>query len=531
MMAVRLRRVAAFVLLFSLFGALIAACGNTGGGQGGEGGAGGAGGGAGAAATTGTGGGTEGGGAAATTGAETGGAATEATAAGGGAETGGAAATTAAGGGTEAGATTAAGGAGAGATTAAGGAGGGAAQAAECPSTAQGASITMWSPLTGPDGKFMTDLANRFSQDNPQGIKVQHLPQPEYLQKLNTAAAGKSLPEMTVIRADDIAEMAARNVLKPMSEAALGAAGGSAVAGEFPEQVWNIGEYKGQRYAFPLDVHPLVLYYNKDLFKAAGLPEPGKEPMSGADFEKAAEALNKNGVAGWAIGTLFSADTLFQTLLRQYGGTVTNQDGTEAAYNSEQGVRALTYIKDMKAKYTPQVSGAGDPEAKLFQQGKAGMVLHGPWHISDMQKLPFVGFAPVPKWGDQYAVWGGSHQLGLTTDDPAKQAAAGCWISWLSTNSVEWAKAGQLPVRESARQGNALETAAAPIAAIAAEAEAVVMLPSVPGIGASTIGEASKSIAAVLAGQQQDVKKALDDAANRSNQLLKQNAQRYAGGQ
>ena len=413
--------------------------------------------------------------------------------------------------------------------TAAGGAAAAVAEAPACPSTAQGQQITMWSPLTGPDGKFMTDLATRFSQENEQGITVQHLPQPEYLQKLNTAAAGQALPEMTVVRADDIAEMAARNVLKPMSEEALAAVGGSDIGGQFPEQVWNVGEYRGNRLAVPLDVHPLVLYYNKDLFQQAGLEEPGTEPMTREEFEQAAEALNKDGVAGWAIGTLFSADTLFQTLVRQYGGQLYNEDGTEVAYNSEEGVRALTYIRDMKQKYTPQVAGAGDPEVKLFQQGRAGMVLHGPWHISDMQKLPFVGFAPVPQFGDEYAVWGGSHQLALTTEDPAKQAAAGCWIGWLSANSAEWAKAGQLPVRQSVLEGGQLETAAPAIAAIAAEGEAVIMPPPVPGVAGATIGEASKGIAAVLAGQQQDIQKALDDAAAKSNQILQQNAQRYGG--
>jgi multiple sugar transport system substrate-binding protein len=383
----------------------------------------------------------------------------------------------------------------------------------------------MWSPLTGGDGGVMTQLAQQFSQSS--GVTVNHVPQPEYLQKLETAAAGQTLPDMTVIRAADIAQMAARNIIKPMSADALTAAGGDAIAGEFPEQVWNIGEYKDQRYAVPLDVHPLVLYYNKDLVSAAGVTIPEDRPMTREEFEAAVEALNKDGVAGIAIGTLFSGETMFEMLLRQFGGDLANEGGTEATYNSEAGVQALTYIRDLKQRTTPNISGAGDPEVTQFQQGKAAMVIHGPWHIGNLSKLPFTGYAQVPQIGDQFAVWGGSHQLALATEDPAKQAAAGCWIGWLSQNSAQWAAAGQVPARESARSN--LPDEAAPVRAFADEIEEVIMPQPLPGFSGAVGGTEGfgRAVNPVLLGQQQDVKAALDQAAQRSTQLLQQNAQRY----
>lgn len=406
-------------------------------------------------------------------------------------------------------------------------AGGAAPTAGTCPDTAKGQTVTMWSPLTGPDGRFMTDLANRFSQQNTQGINVNHLPQPEYIQKLNASAAARNLPELTVIRFDDIPEMAARNVIKPMPNDALGILGAN-IQADFPASLWSAGDYKGQRYAVPLDVHPLVLYYNKDMFKAAGLAEPGDKPMNKADFEKAIDALNKNNVQGISLGTAFQGATLFMTLLQQFGGSMASEDGTKAAYNSDAGVRALTYLNDMKKKYSPQASGPGDPEVKLFQQGRAAMVIHGPWHISDMEKLPFVGFAPVPQIGDRYAMWGGSHQLALTTDDPAKAAASACWISWLSANSLDWAKAGQVPIRNSVRASADLKTAAPAIAPVAEEAASVLVWPKVPGIVPALWGEGvGPAIDAVLAGQQTDIKAALDQAAAKSNQIIEQNIQRY----
>ncbi len=406
---------------------------------------------------------------------------------------------------------------------------GGATGTGACSDAAKDQQVTMWSPLTGPDGDEMTALANQFSQENGQGIKVTHTAQPEYLQKLNTAAAGNSLPDMTVIRAGDIGEMALRNVLKPMSEAALTAAGGAdTLKAQFPEAIWNVGQVKDGRYAIPLDVHPLVLYYNKDMFQQAGITMPTDRPMTKDEFEQAVTALTKDGVAGVSIGTAFQAGTLFQTLIRQFGGDIVNADGTQATYNSEQGIQAANYIRDLKQKTTPTVNGAGDPEVKLFQQQKAAMVFHGPWHISDMVKLPFVGFAPLPQIGDAYSVWGNSHQLALTTEDPAKQAAAGCWIGWLSQNSVQWAKAGQIPARELAREGGQLQTVSAPVAAFATEAESVKLLPPVPALeGALWAQGFEPPLNAFLLGQQQDIKAGFDEAVAKSNQIIQQNAEKY----
>jgi multiple sugar transport system substrate-binding protein len=156
------------------------------------------------------------------------------------------------------------------------------------------------------------------------------------------------------------------------------------------------------------------------------------------------------------------------------------------------------------------------------------MVFHGPWHISDMVKLPFVGFAQMPQIGDAYSVWGNSHQLALTTGDPAKQAAAGCWIGWLSQNSVQWAKAGQVPARESAREGGDLASVSPPVAAFAQEVESVQFLPPVPGLEGALWGQGFEpALNSYLLGQTQDIKAALDEAASNSNQIIQENAQRY----
>jgi len=382
--------------------------------------------------------------------------------------------------------------------------------------------IEMWSPFTGPDGDEMTALADRFSSENPCGITVTHVAQPEYVQKLEAAAAAGQLPAMTAVRAINVGQLAARNVLKPFGTEAM-AVLGEDLAGDFPEDLWRLGEYKGERYSIPLDVNPLIMFYNKELFAAAGIEEPSAEPWTREEFEDALAKLEGSGVTPLSLGTAFQAAALWQALIRQYGGSLTDEAGTTATYNSEAGVQALERIKELRDKYTPDVSGTGDPEVNVFKQGDVGMTFHGPWWISDLAKLDFVGFAPLPTIGDQPATWGGSHQLALTTDDPATQAAAAVWIKWLSDNSAEWAKAGQVPARTSARENPELSSIAPPVSNILESANTVVIVPPVPALEPALWDQFGPVIDAYLAGDVTDAAAALDEANSKSQQVMDEN--------
>lgn len=229
-----------------------------------------------------------------------------------------------------------------------------------------------------------------------------------------------------------------------------------------------------------------------------------------------------------AIGAGFNGATLFQTFIEQFGGALANEEGTEVTFNSEAGVTALETVRDLRDAYSTNISGAGDPEVGVFKQGQAAIVIHGPWHISDLQRLDFVGFAPVPQMGDEYAVWAGSHQLALTTEDPAQRAAAACWIKWLSENSVEWAAAGQVPARTSARESGELAGIAAPIAAVAPIVDRAIILPQVPELEGALWGQFGPVVDGVLMGEVTDIKAALDQAAAQSQQIVDENKERYA---
>jgi multiple sugar transport system substrate-binding protein len=397
----------------------------------------------------------------------------------------------------------------------------------ECPAGVEGTAIEMWSPFTGPDGDEMTALAERFSSENTCGITVTHVAQPDYQQKLEAAAAAGGLPSMTAVHATRVAALVARNVLKPFGPEAMAVLGDD-FGSDFPEGLWSVGEINGERYSIPLDVHPLIMFYNKDLFAAAGIEEPSTEPWTSAEFEDAVAKLEASGVTPLTLGNAFQAGALFQALIRQYGGSLTDAEGKTATYNSEAGVKALEKIKELKDKYSPEIAGTGDPEVNAFKQGNVGMTFHGPWWISDLEKLDFVGFAPLPTIGDQPATWGGSHHLALTTEDPTTQAAAAVWIKWLSDNSAGWAAAGQVPARESVRNDPNLASVAAPISQVVESANMVALPTQAAGLEDALWGQGfGPVIDAYLAGDMTDAQAALDEAAAKSQQIMEENISTY----
>lgn len=98
------------------------------------------------------------------------------------------------------------------------------------------------------------------------------------------------------------------------------------------------------------------LFFNTDLLAAEGI-KPEQVPAKWEDYLAMAQQLTKRGAdgkvtqAGMTLNHYYSRQWLWQTLVYQLGGWLYNEDGTEAIWNSEEGVAALQTIKDIYFKY------------------------------------------------------------------------------------------------------------------------------------------------------------------------------------
>ncbi len=402
-----------------------------------------------------------------------------------------------------------------------------------CSEEAQGAQIAFWNGFSGPDGQFMQQLVDRFNSENEQGVTVTMTVQPftEYYNTLNAAATSNTLPDVVQIHLDQLATNAVRGVIRPISEDILATM--SIDGSDFPATVWEGTSYNGERYSIPLDVHPLVMWYNREQWSAAGVADPAGQVLEGEAYEAALQALKEsNGEAiAWSITTGFPIEWMFQTLLYQFGGSAFNEDASEATWNSEAGVQALTYLKEHQAQFS-RPNLPVDAGITAFKQGNDSTEWNGTWQVSNLTGegyQPGWG-APIPNIGGDYAVFGNAHTLALAdhdgNEDAAKTAAAACLIDFISANSLVWVEgAGHIPARNSVRESNDF-AAVEPQASYAVMAEDVVFPPLVPGI-TDALAELTEAVADVLAGNG-DIEGALNESAARANQVLEQNRRRYA---
>jgi len=393
------------------------------------------------------------------------------------------------------------------------------------PANCANTQINYWTPLSGPDGQAMTNLTDQFNTLNTTvKVNITTGSFSDYNTQLGTAAASNTLPDIAIINEDQVATQAFRNIIRPIPANVMSEIGVTAT--DYPAVAWNDGTIAGQQYAIPLSFVAMTMYVNQDLLTAAGIKSI---PTDKASFEAAAKAMTANGNQGFELTVGFPVQQAFQMLLHQYGGTEYNADGTQATWNSDAGVQALTWMKQVTASYG-QTNLEGDADIHAFQAGTLGIMWNGIWQLSSVtgSAVSFKGVAaPVPQIGPNPAVWAGGPLLTFTytkTPDVCKDTVGAMFYKFLIDHSVDWAKGGSIPANNKARAS--AEFMALPQAAIGPSVANPVFPPAIPGIS-DAFGPLGTEVGAVMGGTETDIKKALDTAASQANDILAKNKSTY----
>ncbi|NOX97545.1 MAG: extracellular solute-binding protein, partial [Nitrospirae bacterium] len=157
---------------------------------------------------------------------------------------------------------------------------------------------------------------------------------------------------------------------------------------------------------------PLGIFYNKDMFKKAGL-DPEKPPRNLEEFIKYGKKLTKDTDGDgkidqwgfmndiWSEGKVW----LWESILVQNGGSLLNAEKTKAAFNNKAGVDALNIMLDFSRKDKIAPPGVSDAGA-AFLARKVAMHIGGIWIVPAFKdKLP-LGTGPLPQFGSQRpAAW------------------------------------------------------------------------------------------------------------------------------
>jgi multiple sugar transport system substrate-binding protein len=158
------------------------------------------------------------------------------------------------------------------------------------------------------------------------------------------------------------------------------------------------GTYEGKMYGMPDLSSARALFYNKTLFKKAGIANP---PKTWAEFEQDAKKIAATGVAGYAepLGPE-EAQAEFSIWMFNNGGSW--KENGQWTINSPKNVETLTFLKKLAdekvTQNNPGKTNRTDGAFSLFSSGKAGMVVgFSPLAatLDDEKKVDY-GVAPMP---------------------------------------------------------------------------------------------------------------------------------------
>lgn len=227
---------------------------------------------------------------------------------------------------------------------------------------------------------------------------------------------------------------------------------------EFPASARETVTPNGQVIGFPAIVDNLALLYNKSVFDARKVPYP-TDDWSWDDFRAAAKKLTDPAekIYGTAYSVSGSEDTTWHLwpMLWQRGGAVLSPDQKKAAFNSQAGVDSLEFWRAMtiddKSVYLDQTDQRYPP---LFQDGRIGMIISGPWELNDLiKKKTQYGVAMLPGINGDHQTVSGPDLWALLDNHDANRAY---WsyelIKWLTSaeGDSQWNLAqGNLPLRTS----------------------------------------------------------------------------------
>lgn len=309
--------------------------------------------------------------------------------------------------------------------------------------------LKFWHGFTGTDGDSMTKMVNRFNEENPYQITVEmevYNWDTLFTKLFTTTTNARFMPHIVAMGANRLASTYSKKILLEMDDIMDRF---ELEKKDFIPATYDAGLINDHRYSFPLDMHPTAVYYNKELITEDKLPSTWDE------FITICKEYTKDGVYGWAIPNMYSiTKDIFYSMVLQAGDDILTKEN-KINLNSTTAIEKLSLLEKWKyedAISPSSVGAAGD--YSLFKAGKSVFYFDGPWTINSMNGdgLNFeYGTFPMPEsTGEGSTSFAGSHQLTLinktVTNNNLKNAAY-IFIDYLTTNSLDWAKAGQVPAR------------------------------------------------------------------------------------
>ena len=328
--------------------------------------------------------------------------------------------------------------------------------------------LTMYYPVAvgGPVTKIIDDMVDRFHKENPD-IKVQAVYSGNYtdtMTKAMTAMKGGQPPQLSVLLSTELFSLMDENAIVPID----GLVTDRAWLDSFYPAFMENGRTDGKTWSIPFQRSTIVLYWNKDAFKEAGL-DPNKPPATWDEMVEISKKLVKKDASGnvtrWGIEIPSTGYGywMLQALAIQNGQKLANEAGNKVYLDDKDTVQALSYWVDLSRKHGVMPTGSVEWGTLRtdFTEGKTAMMWHTTGNLTavkDNAKFDF-GVAMLPAKERRGSPTGGGSFYVFKSATPEQQKAAMTFIRWMTTpeRAAEWSmKTGYVAVSPAAYKTEAM---------------------------------------------------------------------------
>lgn len=328
-----------------------------------------------------------------------------------------------------------------------------AALAAACtlPATAQELSLYYPVAVGGPVTKIIDGLAADFERENP-GIRIKPVYAGSYQDtttKVLTAAKGGDAPHLAVLLSTDMYTLIDEDLIVPFDDLVKTAEQKAWMNSFYPAFMKN-SQTGGKTWGIPFQRSTVVMYWNKQLFKDAGL-DPERPPQTWAELVDYGKKLTKKDAAGnvttWGVQIPSSGFPywLFQTFTTQNGAVLMNDAGTETYFDKPEVVEALQYWVDLSRKHGVHPPGVVEwgTTPKDFFERKAAIIWTTTGNLTHIRKNAGFDFgvAMLPAGKQRGTPTGGGNFYVFKKATAAEREAALKFIQWVTSpkRAAEWA--------------------------------------------------------------------------------------------
>lgn len=249
--------------------------------------------------------------------------------------------------------------------------------------------------------KIYREILEQFERENP-GVEIQIEGIPgsqEYVSKVLLSFVAGAEPDIITLDASSAAVFIENDVLLDL--APLAARTGVFSLDDYFPNVVNIARRGKKLFAIPLDFTPMVMYYNKDLFDAAGVSYP-KAGWTTTEFLETARRLTGKGIYGFKFVNWIPGWLMW---LWNRGGDILDATGSRATgtFDSKSNAETVAFLRDLVQlhKVAPSLSQTAAAGVDPFANGTAAMEVSGHWALVGYKEAPKlrldrIGVAPLP---------------------------------------------------------------------------------------------------------------------------------------